>query len=74
MANHWAGLTAWRSEAFAITSPYVANVFICSQSLATACLSQVCIDVVSAAGEILSRPLPGAGQKNDACSTLEAAA
>ena len=29
------------------------------------------IDVVSAAGEILSAPLPGAGHKNDACSTLE---
>jgi competence protein ComEC len=29
------------------------------------------IDVVSAAGEILSAPLTGAGHKNDACSTLE---
>jgi competence protein ComEC len=29
------------------------------------------VEIVSAAGEILSAPLPGAGHKNDACSTLE---
>ena len=28
-------------------------------------------DIVSAAGAVLTRPLPGAGQKNDACATLE---
>jgi competence protein ComEC len=29
------------------------------------------VDIVSAGGQVLSAPLPGAGHKNDACSTLE---
>jgi len=34
-------------------------------------LKGVHADIVSAAGVILSKPLPGGGRKNDACATLE---
>jgi competence protein ComEC len=34
-------------------------------------LKGVDVDIVSAAGVVLSKPLPGGGQKNGACATLE---
>jgi beta-lactamase superfamily II metal-dependent hydrolase len=34
-------------------------------------LKGVDVDIVSAAGAVLSKPLSGGGQKNDACATLE---